>query len=106
VASLRALPPDHPLLPLLRNAPDFRDEAGLADALLTRLPDTIMVMDRLPAGAAAAAINKKHTFTDVYLPMGAQQKKMFEAIDGKRTIAEIAPRAAQREPAKVLFEGL
>jgi SAM-dependent methyltransferase len=33
-ASLRALPPDHPLVPLLRNAPDFQDEAALADALL------------------------------------------------------------------------
>jgi hypothetical protein len=32
--SLRALPPDHPLVPLLRNAPDFQDEAALADALL------------------------------------------------------------------------
>ena len=33
-ASLRALPPDHPLMPLLRNARDFATEAGLADALL------------------------------------------------------------------------
>jgi SAM-dependent methyltransferase len=33
-ASLRALPPDHPLAPLLRNSPDFADKAGLADALL------------------------------------------------------------------------
>ena len=33
-ASLRALPPDHPIVPLLRNAPDFGDEAALADALL------------------------------------------------------------------------
>ena len=33
-ASLSALPQDHPLVPLLRNAPDFRDEAALADALL------------------------------------------------------------------------
>lgn len=33
-ASLRALPPDHPLIPLLRNSPDFRSEAALADALL------------------------------------------------------------------------
>ena len=31
---LSALPPDHPLMPLLRKAPDFRNEAGLADALL------------------------------------------------------------------------
>ena len=33
-ASLKALPPDHPLVPLLRNSPDFADTAGLADALL------------------------------------------------------------------------
>ncbi len=33
-ASLQALPPDHPLVPLLQNSPDFRSEAGLADALL------------------------------------------------------------------------
>ena len=33
-ASLKALSPDHPLAPLLRNAPDFADKAGLADALL------------------------------------------------------------------------
>ena len=202
-ASLQALPPDHPLLPLLRNAPDFRTEAGLADALLhpqdraysvpqlldflgdaglelgrwmrqaaylpqcgalassphqpllrrlpvdeqyaavelfrgtmvrhsavvrrrdrpnrhavgfagdawptyvpVRLPDTIVVQDRLPPGAAAVVINKSHTYTDIYLPLTAQQKNLFEAIDGKRTIAEIAPQVAQREAARVLFEGL
>jgi SAM-dependent methyltransferase len=33
-ASLKALPPDHPLAPLLRTSPDFADRAGLADALL------------------------------------------------------------------------
>src|SRR5271170_5953432 len=33
-ASLKALPPDHPLAPLVRNSPDFADKAGLADALL------------------------------------------------------------------------
>jgi len=31
---LQALPRDHPIAPLLRNSPDFRTEAGLADALL------------------------------------------------------------------------
>ena len=34
VASLKALPPDHPLVPLLRASPDFRSDAGIADALL------------------------------------------------------------------------
>jgi len=33
-ASLKALPPDHPLAPLLRNSPDFTTSAGIADALL------------------------------------------------------------------------
>jgi SAM-dependent methyltransferase len=31
---LRLLPPDHPIRPLLANAPDFGNSAGLADALL------------------------------------------------------------------------
>jgi SAM-dependent methyltransferase len=34
IAALRALPPGHPLENLLREAPDFRHEAALADALL------------------------------------------------------------------------
>jgi SAM-dependent methyltransferase len=34
IAALRALPPGHPLESLLREAPDFREEAALADALL------------------------------------------------------------------------
>ncbi len=33
-ATLKALPTDHPLVPLLRNSPDFADRDGLADALL------------------------------------------------------------------------
>jgi len=34
ISALRALPPGHPLETLLRDAPDFRQEAALADALL------------------------------------------------------------------------
>ena len=203
VASLKALPPDHPLIPLLRNAPDFRTEAALADALLhpqdraysvpqlfnflaaggfrfgrwvrqaaylpqcgalastpqqpllTRLPaeqqyaavelfrgsmvrhsvvayrndrpnhesidftgdawlgyvpirmaNTICVQEKLPPGAAAVLINRSHTYTDIYLPINAQQKNLYDAIDGKRSIGEIAPETALRKIARVLFEGL
>jgi len=186
-ASLRALPPDHPLVPLLRNAPDFREEAALADALLNprdrpysvprfldfidgaglrfgrwlrqapylpqcgglatsphgpllaglstqeqyaavelfrgtmarhsaivhrsdgsecpqpidfqgngwpgivpiRVPGTISVEERLPPGAAAVLINPSHTYTDIYLPIDAEEKRMLEAIDGRKTIGEI-----------------
>ena len=34
IAALKALPPGHPLERLLREAPDFKHEAGIADALL------------------------------------------------------------------------
>lgn len=201
--SLGALPPDHPLVPLLRNSPDFNDEAALADALLhpqdraysvpqlldylaagglrlqrwlrqapylpqcgapastphqallarlaldeqyaamelfrgsmvrhsviahrndrpdhdsidfstnawpayvpIRLPDTIVVQERLPPGAAAVLINQNHTFKDLYLPIDALQKTLFDAIDGKRTIGEIAPQIALRDAARSLFERL
>ena len=46
-ASLKALPPDHPLAPLLRNSPDFADRAGLADALLHPLDRSYSVPELL-----------------------------------------------------------
>jgi hypothetical protein len=65
-----------------------------------------MVEEGLPAGAAAVLINRWHTYTDLYLPIDAQQKSLFDAIDGQRTIAEIAPDGALRPVARVLFERL
>jgi SAM-dependent methyltransferase len=202
-ATLGALPADHPLMPLLRNARDFHSEAGLADALLhpqdraysvpqvldflraadlafgrwlrqaaylpqcgallatphqtllarleleeqyaamelfrgsmvqhsliayrndrmrpqsigfdgeawldyvpIRLPDTIVVQERLPAGSAAVLINRNHTYTDLYLPIDARQKSLFDVIDGSRSIGELAADAALRSTARVLFERL
>ena len=187
MASLRALPTDHPIAALLRHAPDFADRAGVADALLNpqdraysapqlldlltkaglafgrwvrqapylpwcgalatmphhgrlaalpsedqfaaielfrgtmvrhaviarrsdappaaavdfdgdawpeyrpiRLPETQVIRERLPAGAAAVLINRNHTFTDLYLPIDARQLRWLEAIDGTRSIADIA----------------
>lgn len=203
-ASLRALPTDHPLTPLLHNSPDFRSEAGLADALLhpqdrpysvpqlfellrgaglqfgrwlrqapylpqcsalassphtallsrlpaqqqyaavelfrgtmvrhsaivfrddlpvsaqpvhfdgnswrdyvpIRMPDTICVEERLPAGAAAVLINRAHTYTDLYLPVNAQEKRLFEAIGGERTIDDIVGGHANHGIARDFFERL
>lgn len=200
-ASLQALPPDHPLVPLLRASPDFANEAGLADALLhprdraytvpqffdfihaaglqfgrwirqaqyrpqcgapattphrplldrlappeqyaamelfrgtmlrhsavvyrndrpgstrpigfdgnawqdyvpIRLPDTLCVQEKLPPGAIAVLINRNHTYTDIYLPLDRQQKKLFDGIDGKRSIAQLA---GQLDAARALFEQL
>jgi SAM-dependent methyltransferase len=191
VAALEALPPGHPLGTLLRTAPDFRDEAALADALLNpqdrayavpellalidgaglafgrwvrqapysarcgavaripladrlarlsppdeaaavelfrgtmvrhsvivhhaegagarrpiglsgpawsrfvpvRMADTIEVGERLPPGAAAVLINRGHTYTDLFLPIDAREKRLLDAIDGERTVDDLARRA-------------
>jgi SAM-dependent methyltransferase len=209
IGALQALPPGHPLETLLREAPDFRNEAALADALLhprdraysvpqlfnflndagltfgrwvrqapysphagvmekipqtsriarlapqeqyaiaelfrgtmvrhsaivyrndhppaphvefvgetwlrhmpIRLPETICVQERLPPGAAGVLINQAHTYRDLYLPISAAEKRLFDAIDGNRSIGDIVERELQSSPkvsfdvARVFFERL
>ncbi len=203
-ASLKALPPDHPLAPLLRNSPDFAERAGVADALLhprdrpysvpefidhidragltfgrwvrqapylpwcgrpastphaerlaaldpqaqyaamelfrgtmvrhaaiayaseaaakaaeidfdgdawphyvpVRLPDTLIVRDRNPPGAAAVLVNRNHTFNDLYLPIDARQLALLEAIDGKRAIGALAANDADLSVCRSFFQQL
>ena len=204
IGALRSLPPGHPLGNLLRDAPDFREQAALADALLNpqdraysvpqlfewirtagltfhrwvrqapyspqcgvmnripqfsrlvqlplteqyaavelfrgtlvrhslivgradrtavpgqisfaadgwpsfipiRLPDTICVREKLPPGAAGVLINRTHTYTDLYLPISAQQKRLFDAIDGRRSIGAIAMGSDSLDAVRVFFERL
>lgn len=187
IAALRALPPNHPLQNLLRDAPDFKHETALADALLhpqdraysvpqlfdfieragltfgrwvkqapysprcgvmahipqassmaqlslpeqyaavelfrgtmirhsfivyrndssvatrpisfagdtwlgyvpIRMSETICVQERLPPGAAAVLINQNHTCTDLFLTITSTEKRLFDAIDGNRSIGDI-----------------
>jgi SAM-dependent methyltransferase len=187
ITALRALPPNHPLGNLLREAPDFRQEAALADALLhpqdraysvpqvfdfierggltfgrwvkqapysprcgvmahlpqssrmaqlslaeqyaavelfrgtmvrhsvivyrkdrsvtakpisfagdawlgyvpIRMSETICVRERLPPGVAAVLINQNHTYTDLFLTIDSTEKRLFDAIDGKRSVGDI-----------------
>ena len=194
MTALCALPPGHPLQQLLRDAPDFREEAALADALLhphdraysvpqvfdfiaqagltfgrwvrqasysprcrvmaqipqasrlrtlpvgeqyaavelfrgtmvrhsvvvcrqedaddtprvsfegdawqryvpIRMPETICVEERLPPGAAAVLINRSHTCRDLVMALDAAEKRLFDAIDGKRCIGAIAEHGAAR----------
>jgi SAM-dependent methyltransferase len=204
VRALQVLPPGHPLEPLLREAPDFQDEAGLADALLnprdraysvpqvfelleraglafgrwvrqapysphcgvmstlalreriTQLawrdqyaalelfrgtmvrhsfvayrdtdreaaqrisfsgdawfryvpivaPDMICVRERLPLGMEAVLINRAHSFTDIVLPIDEREHHMFEAIDDRRTLGDLARSEGRREPVRTFFERL
>ena len=69
-----------------------------------RLPGTIAVGERLPPGATAVLINRNHTYTDLYLPIDGAQERLLTAIDGKRTIAEIA--GAESDRARSFFEQL
>ncbi len=60
-----------------------------AEHVPIRLPSTLCVQERLPPGAAAVLLNRSHPFPDLVLAIDAQEKRMFEAIDGRRRIADI-----------------
>ena len=59
-----------------------------------RLPWTLCVRDRVPAGSVAVLINRAHTYPDLALPIDTAQERVFAAIDGNRTITEIQRVAA------------
>ncbi len=209
ISALSVLPPGHPLESLLRQAPDFRHEAALADALLhpqdraysvpqlfdfiekaelrfarwvrqapycvhcgviaeipqatrlarlspaeqyaaielfrgtmarhsvvayrndgassaqqvsfaddgwlgyvpIRMSDTISVQEQLPPGAAAVLINQTHTYRDLFLPIGSVDKRLFDAIDGVRSIGDIVDKTSSHhttgvDMARTFFERL
>lgn len=51
-------------------------------------------------------INQSHTYTDLYLPIDAQEKQLFDAIDGEHAIGEIAREHGHRDTVRALFERL
>jgi SAM-dependent methyltransferase len=66
------------------------DSPAWMQAVPIRLPDTICVQERLPPGAAAVLINRSHTFRDLVMPIDAAEKRLFDAVDGTRTVGQIA----------------
>jgi hypothetical protein len=75
------------------------------DYVPVRMPDTLCVEERLPPGAAAVLINRAHTDTDIYLPVDAREKRVVDAVDGVRSIGEIAG-DGQRDLCRGLFARL
>jgi 2-polyprenyl-3-methyl-5-hydroxy-6-metoxy-1,4-benzoquinol methylase len=77
-----------------------------------RLPGTICVDEHLPSGAAAVLINQSHRYSDLVLPIDEEEKRLYEAIDGRRTIVEILEevtlknRSRNCEVARSFFEEL
>ena len=79
----------------------FDDESYLRYVPIRR-SWTICVQERLPPGVAGALLNQTHVFDDLYVFIDEREKRMFEAIDGRRSVEEIvenvegsAGRAAQ-----------
>jgi hypothetical protein len=65
-----------------------------------RLPWTLCIRERLPAGAAAVLINRAHNFPDLALPINSAEARVFAAIDGKRSVDQIARSVAGADGAE------
>ena len=72
---------------------DFADGA-VGRWVPVAVPTALAVEERLPAGAAAALIERAHTDTDLVLFVDRRQLDMFRAIDGRRTVGRLGPGAA------------
>src|SRR5882757_467328 len=78
-----------------------------------RMPDTICIQDRQPAGAAAVLINQNHTYTDLFMPIDSTEKLLLDAIDGNCCIGDLiestlssSRQKIQLEIARAFFERL
>lgn len=65
------------------------DNDGWPNYVPLRLPTTMCVQERLPRGAAGVLLNRSHPFHDLILLLDAKEKRIFDRIDGRRSIAEI-----------------
>lgn len=73
------------------------------------MPETIIVKEHLPPGAAAVLINQSHTYPDIYLPINSKELKLYELIDGSRNISAIiddAKSSQDIELARTFFQKL
>jgi len=120
--SLKALPPDHPIVPLLQNSPDFASEAGLADALLHpndraySVPQFMDLLDRAglrfgrwlrqaPYLASCGAIaSAPHASRLTELP-AAEQYAAMELFRGSMVRHSAIVSCAERREAGVDFTG-
>ncbi len=74
-----------------------------------RLPWTMCAQERLPPGAAGVLLNRLHQFQDLFVVIDTYEKRILEAIDGRRSISEIIGRVEGKEVsprARSFFEKL
>jgi SAM-dependent methyltransferase len=119
-ALLAALPSraQHAAIELLRGTMDrhsftaYRDDRereaqpitfegdGWRSFVPVRLPWTLTVKDRAPAGVAAVLINPSHAYPDLALFIDDAQERLLAAIDGERSVGEILQSAGGIEDEK------
>ncbi|HEX5082346.1 MAG TPA: class I SAM-dependent methyltransferase [Blastocatellia bacterium] len=83
----------------------FDDERYLRYAPI-RLPWTICVQEELPPGVSGILFNQTHVFDDLMLFIDAREKRIFEAIDGRRSVSEILDEVKEKEASPSFFEKL
>ncbi|HEY4973613.1 MAG TPA: hypothetical protein VII41_08390, partial [Steroidobacteraceae bacterium] len=73
-----------------------------------RLPWTLCIRERLPAGSSAVLLNPVHQHRDLILPISAAEDRLLGQIDGIRSLGEIVSGAEsnQRADAVQFFERL
>lgn len=68
---------------------------------------TMCAEENLPPGAAGVLLNRTHLFHDLVLVIDEHEKRMYEAIDGHRSISEIVDESkGALETARNFFEKL
>ena len=72
---------------------DFETDESMA-YVPVRAPETVVVREGLPAGATAVLIDRRHAYTDLYLPIDGEEDRLFAAVDGRRSIGSIGGNAA------------
>jgi SAM-dependent methyltransferase len=71
-----------------------------------RLPWTVCDQEGLPSGVSGVLWNQTHTFDDLFLVIDEREKRMFDAIDGRRSISEILETVNEKETSPLFFEKL
>ncbi len=84
------------------------DEDAFMQYVPIRLPWATCLQQSLPPGAAGVLVNQTHLFQDLFVIIKIHEKQMFDAIDGRRNIAEIMETANENDSneAREFFEKL
>jgi len=83
------------------------DDDGWLGYVPIRRPRTHRITDRVRPGASAVLINQSHSNPDIVLPIDSMGVQLFDAIDGKLSIAEIANNVpTSKKQARSFFERL